>query len=489
MTQGQKQPRDRTSFGWNWWLLRYMASDDKTAFNDLVWSVGGSPPYGGISYEEAGAVYDLLESHLGPGSMNQSFYRKVERMLANQNDRLDVLHLFGCYDRIASAPDNISVTDVEEGLKLATKIGHAGVMAYFRSLQAELYFRNGDIQYAREIIEKVQPVFTVLAIRDAAYSSRAISTMKNAVAFTALDGDFSGARVMLDRIKKAGMANLFDEYQQSIGDPPAFPKDHHQISDHASDLLQAGESLKALEWFSEAENQARAKKDQTLLCGLLGDKAVAFRRIGNTKRAIATYKEAIELCQVNTDWINLSRWSQNLGLVYLESGNLPQAEPYLKQAKEAAKKSGSTYQISTAAGNYSILLTRLERFGEAAESIELALNNSSHDSYVREQWRINALQIYHSWGQLLEKENETKQALEAYKKAFGYADLGNGEEKMQAAIILSLTMRLYDRLNDIPSAKDAAKHAIKLLGELKEQKAVRDLENYIHELDSKQYRL
>jgi tetratricopeptide (TPR) repeat protein len=488
MTQDQ-QPKDRTSFGWNWWLLRYMASDDKTAFNDLVWSVGGSPPYGGISYEEAGAVYDMLESFLGAGLMDQNLYKKVEQMVANQNDRLDVLHLFGCYDRITSAPDNILQEDVEEGLKLSTKIGHAGVIAYFRSLQAELYFKNGDIPYAREIIEKVLPVFTLLAIKDVAYSSRAISTMKNAVAFTALDGDFSGAHELMNRINKAGMGDLLAEYQGVLGDLPSFPKDLRKISDHASELLEAGESLKSLEWFSEAEKLARASQDQTFLCGLLGDKAVAFRRIGNITRAIATYKEVIDMCQVNKDWLNLSRWTQNLGIIYLDSGNLGKAELYLKQAKEAAQKSGSKYQISTAAGNYSILLTRLQRFGEAADSIELALSTSSNDSYLREQWRTNALYIYQNWGALLEKESETERALEAYGKAVSHADLRKREEKLQAAIILSLITRLYDRINDIISAKDSAQQAIRLFRELKEQKAVQELETYLHELDSKQFRL
>ena len=56
---------DRTTIPWHIWLLRYMATDDESAFEDLIWSVGGSPPYGDISYEEAGAVYDLLQEFRG----------------------------------------------------------------------------------------------------------------------------------------------------------------------------------------------------------------------------------------------------------------------------------------------------------------------------------------------------------------------------------------------------------------------------------------
>jgi hypothetical protein len=49
---------DYTTLPWPHWMLRYVSSDDPEAMSDLEWSVGGSPPYGGVSYDEASAVYD-----------------------------------------------------------------------------------------------------------------------------------------------------------------------------------------------------------------------------------------------------------------------------------------------------------------------------------------------------------------------------------------------------------------------------------------------
>ena len=67
----------RADIPWPNWILRYVGADAPDAMEDLVWSVGGSPPYGGVSYDEASEVYNLLEKFMGPGKAPKAAYDSV----------------------------------------------------------------------------------------------------------------------------------------------------------------------------------------------------------------------------------------------------------------------------------------------------------------------------------------------------------------------------------------------------------------------------
>jgi hypothetical protein len=85
---------EATQVPWPEWLLRYLACDNEESFEDLIWSVGGSPPYGGVSYEEGAAVYELLEKYRGPGKAPEGAYQKLRGFIAKVPDRLDALETF-----------------------------------------------------------------------------------------------------------------------------------------------------------------------------------------------------------------------------------------------------------------------------------------------------------------------------------------------------------------------------------------------------------
>jgi hypothetical protein len=183
-----------TSVPWPSWLLRFIASDDRSAFNDLVWSVGGSPPYGGVSYEEAEAVYNLLEQFMGPGRAPEGAYEAIRRFIRDKPERLDALEVFRRRDCIASSPEDYSEEDVVVGIALSEKLGHAGVRAYFLTLQAQLRYKAGEIPEAKRLTFEALPVLLDLAARDSAYIERATIIGQNAVSFASLDGDFEAAR-------------------------------------------------------------------------------------------------------------------------------------------------------------------------------------------------------------------------------------------------------------------------------------------------------
>jgi hypothetical protein len=75
---------DPSSKPWPHWVLRYIGANNQQAYWDAVTSVGGSPPWGGIGYDEAGAVYNLLEQYMGPSRASDSAYNAVAAYLAGR---------------------------------------------------------------------------------------------------------------------------------------------------------------------------------------------------------------------------------------------------------------------------------------------------------------------------------------------------------------------------------------------------------------------
>src|SRR5207245_9047453 len=140
-----------------------------------------------------------------------------------------------------------------------------------------------------------------------------------------------------------------------------FSRDLSAVLDRAGDYLNAGELVVALQWYQEAERLARASHDEGALCGLLGDMAFIFNRLDNPERAIETYYEAITLSEKRHDWENLSRWHQNLGVIFRNRQDAELAGSHFRRALNAALESQLPYQISTALGNYAGYLADAKR--------------------------------------------------------------------------------------------------------------------------------
>src|SRR5262249_25022690 len=144
VTDAPPDQGERADRPWPYWMMRYVGSDDRQALEDLIWSVGGSPPYGGVSRDEAEAVYNLLEAYRGPGAAGEARYEKVRAPTRWRPDRVAVLDIFHCADQIQSTSDSYGREPVDRGLALARQVGHRGAEASFLSFQAGWLFRIGD---------------------------------------------------------------------------------------------------------------------------------------------------------------------------------------------------------------------------------------------------------------------------------------------------------------------------------------------------------
>src|SRR5262249_2914808 len=413
-----------------------------------------------------------------------SAYKAVQKLLAKSPERLRVMRLFACYDRIVSSPEDFSAEDLAEGLRLAAKIGHAGVTAYFQSLQAQRLYESGDVHAAHGLIAQALPIFCQLGSVDRVYITRAINTMINAASFAASDGDMAEARALVATLTRIRPDEKVAQLQQLLGDPPRFPKALHAVEEHAGDLLESGDAFKALEWYTEAERIARAQKNQTALCGLLGDKAVAFRRIGNTGRAIEIYEEAITLSRQAGDALNLCRWSGNLGQIYLTRGDTQAAERRLKEALTAARQCRQADQISLAVSNYAGLLGSQQRFQEAIAAMDEAVAADQGNQFLIEVCRERKASLLAQWGERLREEGQLAQALNIYQQALKLIDSRQPEEMEIAAILHLRVADLHERDNDLVSAVQAVDAALPLFKALGQRDSVAQCEQLRRQLSS-----
>ncbi len=193
---------DETSMPWPHWLLRSMLADDEASFTQLLWSVGGSPPYGGISYEEAEAVYLLIEDFRGAGAASPERYAAVHAFLDEAPDRARVLELFRCYDDIVSATGPYPAARVADGLTIATQLDAPSAVALFKLLQAGVFEREGDDATAAKTTLEALVMLLREAEHDDSGAKRIEQAAQNAVALTARSGDIERANALLDGLSE-----------------------------------------------------------------------------------------------------------------------------------------------------------------------------------------------------------------------------------------------------------------------------------------------
>jgi hypothetical protein len=191
---------DAGSVPWPQWMLRYIGANNQQAMMDLVWSVGGSPPYGGISYEEGAAVYELIESHRGPGAASPAAFAAVRSLIGARQDALAALEAFECYDAIVTSPESIDGALAQRGLEVAEGSSHDGARAGFLALAGQARLQDGDVAGAAELFQDALAIFAPLAAEDGVYEERLAATAQNAISLAANSGDVATARYLFGEV-------------------------------------------------------------------------------------------------------------------------------------------------------------------------------------------------------------------------------------------------------------------------------------------------
>jgi hypothetical protein len=196
------EDQQKGSIPWPYWMLRFIASDNENSFWDLVWSVGGSPPYGGVSCEEAEAVYNLVEESRGPGIVSEERYGAMRGMVGANPYKLDVIEMFQCNNKITSNPSTFTEKNVADGIAVSDRLNDLGVRSLFLAYKAQLGHRNGNMTEARECALAALSGFLQLADQDATYGNRVAQLAQNAVSFTAMSGDMEGAKKLQLKLRR-----------------------------------------------------------------------------------------------------------------------------------------------------------------------------------------------------------------------------------------------------------------------------------------------
>jgi tetratricopeptide (TPR) repeat protein len=470
----------KSALAWPYWMLRYVAANGDEALSDLIASVTAAPPFGQVRASEASAIRKVIEAHQYQDVIPDHLFEQAVKLIRNSDEKSSALDAFRLHDRIASSPNNFSPADAADGVVLAEHLGHDGLRARFLAIQAEAAHKAGNVRDALRLSINAFDLFRTLAAGDAAYQSNWLKTGQNTAAFCLMEGDFEKARRICDELGENGEAAVAEALR--IPQSPRFPSELKHVSDTASNYLESGNVLQALEWYKEAAHIASGMGQEPALCGILGDLAVAFRRVGNVSRAIETYEEAIRISRKHSDWVNLSRWSQNLGLLLLERDDIARAAACFKEGMLAAAQSKVPYQISTAAGNYTGLLVRQQRYREAIETLDEADAAAGDSPKLAEIWQTHRFSVLLQWAKQLRGEGQTDNALEMFRKVVGLANLDDLEQKGSAAFAWASIAELEERGARLDAAGASIARAASLYRELGDEQQAAALDAIAHEI-------
>lgn len=244
------------------------------------------------------------------------------------------------------------------------------------------------------------------------------------------------------------------------------------ISSAASGFLEGDEPELALPLYLKAVTMATAAGARAELSGLLGDLAVTYRRLGDLPAAIATNRKAIEASRACRHDLNITRWSGNLGGLLLNSGDFDGAEVALREAVEAAARTGLPDQVSIAGGHWAAIMGQRGRYSEAVETMERA-GAAAGSVDVAAIVRSQELDLFLRWVRSLREERRLREAREVIERAL---PLAAGTKP--SVLLLLLLADVEETEGDIvaaAAAADRAADAAEALGDADEADTLRNL--------------
>jgi tetratricopeptide (TPR) repeat protein len=209
------------------------------------------------------------------------------------------------------------------------------------------------------------------------------------------------------------------------------------ISQAAGDLLHKGDPASALPLYLEAIKIAKASGRAHDVSDLLGDLAVAYRRLGDVDAAIATNRRAIEAARACGSDLNIARWSGNLGGLLCMHDDVDGSEVCFREAMEAAARSGSPEQMSIAGGHFASIMGERGRFSEAVAIMEEARTHAAASPAMVPIIRNQEAQLYLKWVYSLRTGNRLREARDVIARAMTLlAEAPPSKETMLLLILL-----------------------------------------------------
>ena len=207
---------------------------------------------------------------------------------------------------------------------------------------------------------------------------------------------------------------------------------------------------------------ANAKEigDKRVEADLLSNLASLKQNIGEHKKAIEHYKEALQISEAVNDIRREGVMNSNLGTAYQSLGELITAKKYFEKSLEIAKLIGNKEAEGTALGNLAGLHHSLGEHAEAREynDMSLALSKTIPDKELEMTTNINL-------GYLHLSDNEFQKSSEYFKRALQISEqMGDAQAKITSYCNLAGVYMVSGQ--DIPALKYLSA-SIKSLEEMK----------------------
>jgi tetratricopeptide (TPR) repeat protein len=527
MWTSEARPEAVLSDDWRPWLLNAIGSSSGSRLPDALGAIDKARHDSRLSEPQAAALLALIERFVGPGEIEPEYAEAARRLFEQQDTESAIVDLFLLYDRVASG-HTCNRAELEAAAKRAAALGSPSASAYFLGVAAERALRDDRVEEAYDAASRARALHAEAAAADPTFANGQLRLLflvaqianrlrhadeadgairegmaileglldrrdpgavlfdgvdlgvKAAVLVLMSDGRHGEARALYGRAETI-LDRLFPEevdgrttrqsIEEMIGPPPVFPEDVDAITRYGSDQLHEGHLLSAIEWLGEGAARHEALGDKKRRCGVLGDLAVAFKNAGNWARADAIYHRVIDLCRAEGDDTNLSRWTQNMGVMLMEAGELEQSRRFFEEGLAAAERSGSAYQISCAHGNLGVARVKEGDIAGAADAFDKALQTSSSER-LTEQWCESLFSTLAQWGTALMGGGDIAAAIAVHERLIAAFDAHGGDPSFPAMASLRLAALLCENLH-MAEARAAAVRARELF------EAARD-ENGVH---------
>ncbi|MCB0372534.1 MAG: sensor histidine kinase [Muricauda sp.] len=184
------------------------------------------------------------------------------------------------------------------------------------------------------------------------------------------------------------------------------------------------EYAKALQHGEEALEHGNFSKPDELIY-IYSTLATCHYYTSSYEKALASHLKALEICEKNPELDCLPGIFNNIGVVYMGTGDWKKAQEYTQSALDKSTITNNTFEQSRAIGNMAIIYAEQGDFdtAEAWFLKDLEIYLATGDS-------ISAARNYNNLGRLNEMQQHYEKALSYYQKGLNLATSQNDSQSM-----------------------------------------------------------
>ena len=329
---------------------------------------------------------------------SQSLDSKVDSILSlaaqEPTDSLRIRKIMLYWQEIRDQQPALSKKVLHAAFEEARKVNSAWGIAFVEYNQGFVYTLEGKDSLARACYHRSLDYFE--SVQDTAYVLNIVSNLINL--------DYG-----------AGKYEQVIEFCDSIVAQFPYSKYRSQVTGFrtlnglsqyflGNNLLAMQQFILAVDYFEQAGDSSRLA-DNLVFLGYTQDKLKKF------EKAEEYYKEAIAIYSVLNDQFFLAQAQNELGILYLETGQWDKAEQYLRRSLKINEANQFT-NMGVNLLNLGRLFVEKKRYEAGVQYFQQALARFEDGNDIR-----NQIDTYANWGHMHFEKKQYQQALSMFKKA------------------------------------------------------------------------